>query len=295
MVLLTGVALAVIGAVGLTIRTLAIRVGTRNGRVLDALAVVFLLGTAVIVPVALVVSYPIYRLTPVSVIAFAIAGLANTMIGMAFHYTAIKRVGGSRAESIKASQALIATFIAIVFLGETLSLAHLGAIILITIGVVLLATDTADDPITGEKISTQEYVFPLGAALFFGIAPVFVKIGLAAGTHIFVGLAISWIVGGLGLFFYLFVRNELPTSVRLRPDLKSFVAAGVGTTVFMMAYYSGLAIAPVNVIVPIIQTSPLLVVVVSALFLRSHERITLQVIVGTIVLVSGAIGVTILG
>ena len=292
-----GVAFAVVAALGLAAQAVFLRLATRHGRIQDALIVGYVMNVLVIVPVALLVYYPDYGLTPLSIAAFVAAGLLGSLVGRAFHFAGIARVGASRAEAVKASQSLHAAIIAVVLIGEALTPAHLGAIVLVVAGLVLLATESADDPLTGEQFTLRSYAFPLAAAFFFGLQPAIAKVGLAEGTPVLVGLGISLPSAGVGYVALLRLRGTLPTVVEVRRSTSAwlYVAAGAGTTVFMVAFYSGLAVAPVNVVVPIVQTSPLVVVIVSALALRGHERITPRLVAAAIVVVAGAVGVTLLG
>lgn len=295
MVPTAGVAFAVVAALGLAAQAAFLRLATRDGRIADALVVGYAMNVLVIVPAALLRHYPDYGLTPVSIVAFVAAGLLGSLVGRAFHFEGVARVGASRAEAVKASQSLHAAFLAVLLLGEVLTLGRLGAIVLIVAGLALLATESTDDPLTGEALALRSYAYPLGAAFFLGLQPAVAKVGLAEGTPVLVGLGISLTAAGFGYVGLLRLRGALPTTVRIRANARLYVAAGAGTTVFMVAYYSGLAVAPVNVVVPIVQTSPLLVVFVSALALRGHERITPRLVVAAGVIVAGAVGVTLLG
>ena len=290
-----GVAFAVVAALGLATQAVFLRLATRDGRTADALVVGYAMNLLVIVPSAFVLYYPDLGLTPTSFAAFVTAGLLGSLLGRAFHFTAVSRVGASRAEAVKASQSLLAAFVALLLLGETLTPGRLGAIVLIVAGLVLLATESADDPLTGEELGPRSFAYPLAAAVFFGLQPAVAKVGLAEGTPVLVGLGISLVSAGFGYVTLLRVRGALPTAAGVRPNLRHYLAAGTGTTVFMVAYYSGLAVAPVNVVVPIVQSSPLVVVFVSALALRGHERITPRLVVAASVVVVGAVGVTLLG
>lgn len=290
-----GVAFAIVAALGLSTQAVFLRLATREGRIADALVVGYAMNLLVIVPSALLLYYPDYGLTPLSAGAFVVSGLVGSLVGRAFHFTAVSRVGASRAEAVKASQSLLAALVAVLLLGEVLTLPRLGAIVLIVAGLVLLATESADDPLTGEELSLRSFAFPLAAAFFFGLQPAVAKVGLAEGTPVLVGLGISLASAGFGYVLLLRARGTLPTVAGVRPTAKLYVAAGTGTTVFMVAYYSGLAVAPVNVVVPIVQSSPLIVVFVSALALRGHEQITPRLVVAAGVVVVGAIGVTLLG
>lgn len=290
-----GVLVALVGSVALAGQSLSLRVGTTGGRVGDAVVVGLAVNVLVIVPGALILHYPDYGLTVLSIASFVVAGVVGTMAGRVFYFGGIARAGASRAEAVKSSQSLHAALLAVLVVGEPLSAAHLGAIVLIVLGLALLASESADDPITGRDIGPAELAWPLAGAFFFGLEPVAAKVGLGEGTPALVGLSVKVASAGLGFLLYLRWRDALPSRESLGSDLKWFVAAGVANTTFVVAYYTGLSVAPVNVVVPIIQTSPLLVVLASAVFLKRYEPITPRLIAAALVVVAGAIGVTVLG
>jgi uncharacterized membrane protein len=63
----------------------------------------------------------------------------------------------------------------------------------------------------------------------------------------------------------------------------------------MTLYYVALQVAPVTLVIPIIATSPLVVVVLSRLFLPRLERVSPRLVAGAVVVVVGAIAVTVSG
>ncbi|MCW8173259.1 hypothetical protein D8S78_20125 [Natrialba swarupiae] len=86
-----------------------------------------------------------------------------------------------------------------------------------------------------------------------------------------------------------------PSLVR-KPYFKWYIAAGVATTFGLLAAFSAIQIAPVAIAVPLIQTSPLLVIVLSMLFLSSKlEKVTPAVLVSTVIIIVGATIVTLVG
>lgn len=295
MIAIFGVLVAIVGSFALAAQSLSLRVGTHEGRVGDAVVVGLAVNVFVVVPTALVLYYPDYGLTPVSIASFVAAGLVGTLLGRVFYFGGIAKAGASRAEAIKASQSFNAALLAVIVVGETLTMAHLGAIVLIVLGLALLATESADDPLTGEKIGWVALAYPLAGAFFFGLEPVLAKVGFAEGTPTLVALSLKVTAAGVGFLAYLAYRDELPTRRSVGSNLRWFLAAGVANTTFIVAYYTGLSVSPVNVVVPIIQTSPLLVVVASAFLLRRHERVSPRLVVAAVVVVAGAIGVTVFG
>jgi len=262
---------------------------------MDAVVIGLLTNVSVVIPYTVVRHYPEFGLTPQAIVAFTAAGLVGSMLGRAFYFGGISRAGASRAEAVKSSQSLHAALLAVVFVGETLTLPHLGAIGLIIAGLVLLATESADDPLTGETIPLRALAYPLAGAFFFGLEPVLAKFGFVVGTPVLVGVSFKVAAATVGFLGYLWWRDELPSVSSVGSDLRWFAAAGLANTIFVVAYYTALSVASVNIVVPIVQTSPLLIVLISAVVLRRYEKVTLRLAAAATIVVAGAIGVTLLG
>ncbi|RQH02349.1 DMT family transporter [Natrarchaeobius oligotrophus] len=295
MIDVVGVSLAIAAAVALSVAVICLRVGTDAGRSVDALVVVLFVNILLLVPVTVVIADPTAELTPTAIGAFAMAGLVGTFVGRAFFYASIERVGASRSEPIRASQPIYATLAAIVVLGEVLTFEHFVGIVLIVLGVGAISWETASSSMeyTGR---TYDLAFPFVAAVFYGVEPIFAKIGFADGTSVLVGLSIKTVAATVGFLAYLRWRNALPTATDLASgSLRWYVAAGVANTAFLFAYYAALEIAPVVLVVPIIQVSPLLVAVLSFVFLKRLENVTLPLVLSALVVVVGGVLVSLHG
>lgn len=292
-----GVLLAITGAFGLAGMSLGIRYGTVRTRSADALVVVLGVNILVLVPVAFVVADPFGALTVRSVAAFAAAGLVGTLIARALHFEGIKRVGSSRAEPLKSSQPLHATIIAVVVLGEMVSAGHAVALIAIVLGIALITYEhgRADTRVSG--VSVSGLALPFAAAFFYGIEPTFAKLGFAAGAGVLPGLVVKTVAAAIGFLAYLWWTRGVPGPGDIaRQEYPWLIGAGLANTWFLLAYYGALELEPVSVVVPLVQSSPLLVILVSILFVRDDlERVTWRLAIGAAVVVAGAIGVTVLG
>lgn len=293
MAALLGVGLVVFAALATAVQVLCVRVGTDGGRSADALVVVLLTNVCVLVPLGLVTGYPDYELTARAVVAFGSAGLVGTMLGRAFYYAGIARVGASRAEPIKGSMPLYATVVAVLVLGERLSSGRAIGIVLIVLGVAIVSRELATDS-RGVDANPRELLFPLVGAFFYAMEPTFAKVGFAEGTPVLVALSIKTLTATLTFLGYLRLRGALPSSAGLRASkLRWYLGAGLANTAFLLAYYAALEIAPVTLVVPIMQTSPLFVLVLSLAFLPRLERVTPRLVAAASVLVAGAVLVTV--
>lgn len=290
---LLGVVFALVAAVMIALTGLLVRVGTDKGRPFDAAVVVLVVNLVILLPITLVLYYPTFGVTPYSVAMFVLAGLVGTMLGRSLYFVSVSKIGASHSDAIKASQPLHATFIALLVLGETLTVEHLVGIAMITVGVAVVSLDLKSSQSAGSVPLRQRLAYlvvPLGAAFFYGIEPSFAKLGFAEGTPLLVGLTIKTVTAFVGLVAFLYWRGKLPRKADLaRGNTQWYVAAGFANTTFLGLYYGALEIAPVNVVVPLMQTSPFFVVLISYLALPRLERITWRLVGGTVAVISGAV------
>ena len=292
-----GVVLAILAGLLLALQSLTIRYGTVTARSSDALVVVLLVNLAVLVPIAV-----LFGKAPTGsrgdlygVAAFAGAGIAGVVFGRALHFEGIRRVGASRADAIKASQPLHASLIAVIVLNEVVTLGHLLAMVAIVAGVALITAEYR----TGAKAGTahlRDLSIPFAAALFFGLEPVFMSLGIQSDLSIWTGLATVTVSGTVAYALYLRIRGDVPRPWTFdRRELAWLVTAGLVNTGFLVAFYLALQLESVSLVVPLLQLSPLFVIGISALVVRdSLERITVRLVVASIIVVIGAIGVTLL-
>lgn len=296
---LVAVFVALAAALANACQSILIRIGTEDGEASHSVFVVILVNVFVLVPLVSAIYYPEYGLTRVSWLSFAAAGLLGTLLGRAFMYSSIQRIGASRTAPIVASQALIATVFGVVFLGESLTAAHGVGVVLIVIGVAVIAWETSNGRAKTE--SRRELLvgllLPLGAAFAYAGEPIFANYGFAEGTPAPAGLAVKTVAASLGFTLYLGWHDALPDrAVLWSRNTRWFVYAGLANTLFLLGYYLALEIAPVNVVVPIYMTNTLFVVVLSAVFMpRRLERVTARIAAAATVVVVGVLVVTVSG
>lgn len=287
-----GIGLATAAAFALAVHFLCIRKGTTGGTANDAVLVVMIVNIAILVPLVAVFYYPAYGLTTASLFWFVAAGLAGTMVGQICLYQGIDRIGANRSSPIQSTNALIATLLGVAFLGERLTATHGLGVVLVVGGVAAIAWETAqgngDDGIEGSLLLGM--LFPFGAAVAFGVEPIFATLGMEEGTPAPVGLALKTVAATLGFVLYLRLRDALPAMTALTSvDGRWFVLGGVGHTLFLLGYYVALSLAPVSIVMPFIITTPVFVVVLSWLFMPQHlERVTWPLVTGTAVVAVGS-------
>lgn len=294
---LIAVFMALGAAIALASQSLFLRIGTEQGNSFDAVFVVMSVNLIVLFPLVSVLYYPDYGLTRVSWVSFTAAGLFGTMLGRMLKFTSISRIGASRTEPIAASNALFATVLGVVLLDETLTVLHGLGIVLIVGGVAAIAWETSHE--NPDDLPVRELMIglliPFGAALAYGIEPIFASFGFGEGTPAPVGLLVKTVAASLAFVLYLRWHGDLPGFAALRSNnTRWFVLAGTANTLFLLGYYVGLSIAPVSIVVPIIITSTLFVVVLSAIFMPQRlEHVTWRLATAATVVVIGVLVITV--
>lgn len=285
-----GPGLAILAAVALAVQSLAVRLSTKSQSVSNVVSLIFVINLLVLVPLTLVVYYPDFALSRVSIASFAIAGLLGSFLARYFLFLGIHRLGASRAEPLKSTFPLVAVISAVVVLGEVLTLSLVVGVVLLIGGAIAVSWDARDSPVTPTgKAALVGLSFPLLAAVLLGIDPVFVKFGLAEGTPPLVGVTVRVIAAAAGFGLYLgWVRLRSGALATPTPT-RWVILSGVANTVYLAAFLAALASAPVSVVAPILGASPLFVLVGSVLFLQQDEKVTGRLVAGVLVLVAGVV------
>lgn len=287
---LLGVGFAVLAAVGLAVQSLAVRLGSKTHPVSDIVSVMFVANLLVVVPVTGVVEYPRYDVTPVSLLAFALAGILGSFVARFCYFVGIARIGASRTEPLKALFPAVSVGVAVVVLGESVTVPLLVGIALILggSGGVIVEARSSPTTATGRRF-WLDVLFPLSAALLLGIDPVFTKLGLAEGTPALVGVTIRIVAAAGGFALYLLWRGARVGVVPTVDVNRWLVVASLANTAYLLSYYAALVRTSVSVVTPVLGTSTLLVVVGSRVFLGDDERVTWKLVVAALVVVTGVI------
>jgi len=295
---LIGLTLAILAAVLLAVQNVLIRVATDGGDISDAIIVMMGVNLVFVAPLAAVLHYPAYGLSWEAGVAFAAAGIAGLVLGRICMFAGIEMIGASRTTPLVSASALVSTVLAVWLFGEAVVTSHAVGIGLIVGGVAIISWVTAVDEEFDPSIRNVGFalLFALGAAVFVGIEPILIRIGLDSGTPILVGLAVMMTTAFVSYAgYYRLSRNSFGSPFGT-PHTRWYVGAGLASTIGLLTYFGALASAPVVIAIPIIHTAPLIVLVLSIVFLpRRLERITRPLIAAAIIVVIGAVLVSLAG
>lgn len=285
----TGFLLAIIAALFAAVYQLLVRVSTESGDTNDALIIILIVNSSILLPLGIIWHTGTF-FEPVTVLYFVAAGLSGSMAGRAFNYMGIEKIGASRTSPITSANTLLATFLGIVVLKESYTALHIVGVVAIVIGIVYISYETSrhNPGNISRETAMRGLTFALLAFFFYGLEPIFAKLGLVTGMPFITGLAVKTIAAGIGFYLYLRWAHAVPALTFSNPNMRMYVLAGVVNTAFVLSYYAALQTAPVVLVHPIISTYTLFVIFLSYLFMPKHlERITIGLLLGALITAIG--------
>ena len=230
-------------------------------------------------------------LAPLSLLAtpmigyFMAAGFFAPAIGQTLGYVGMERIGVARSSPIVNTSPMFSSIFAVLFLGEIWLAQNILGTCLVILGVVILSTSR---PATGEW-DKKDVIYPLLAALAFGISTTLRKSGLMAihvpllaaavtvGTAFVVLLAIVWFRGGSAVLRF----NRRSSSWLFGGALINSAA--------ILSFFSALNVGTVVRVEPLVACNPLLTLVWASIFLRQLETLSWRVVAGALVTVAGTV------
>jgi drug/metabolite transporter, DME family len=227
---------------------------------------------------------------PKALLVFALAGVLSPFATQIMLFVSAAKVGISRASPLRNTTPLFAGLIAVLALGETLTVPIVAGTLLIISGASLLGMKDAKD--TGDY-NRLYLVLPVLAALLGGFSSPMRKFGYSLIDS--VTLAICLVQGGgfVALVTYLFLTGRHRELVFRRETLFWFGASGVLNSVAVALNMTALEMGDVVVVSPLIATTPLFTVLFSFIFLRSFERVTRKIAIGALAICLGGIVLTV--
>lgn len=268
-----------------------IRQGLRGGSAYGGFWVNLAVGTLCLW-IALAVAGRFGPLTASGIALFALAGLIGTVAGRLLRFMSIEKVGASVATAFNNLAPFISTGLAILILGERVTLPILAGTVVIVLGTVLLST-------SGRRVGFQpkHLALPILSATCFGIVAILRKLGLGTIGPV-PGFAINVTTAFVAFTIFLAVSGHFGaagnrgTLTFRGSSLVCFIAAGLAENIGVFMLLVALNFGQVNVVAPLASTGPIWALVMSLLFLRGIETVNLRVVIGGLLTVVGVYLIT---
>jgi drug/metabolite transporter, DME family len=280
--------LALVAAVCSALATVMIRLGLRHGSFYVGFWINVIVGVVGFWGAVLVLEPPdAYRATAIPL--FALSGVVGTAGGRLLRFVSIEKVGAPVAASIINLNPFIASGLAILVLGEHVTLPMMAGTSVIVLGTTLLS-------LSGRQVGFQplDLFYPFLSASCFGAVAIIRKLGLSHAGPLF-GSAVNITTALITFTTFLLASGNRQVLVWRGRGLGYFVGAGVAENLSVFLVLVALGLGEVSIVAPLAGTAPLFVLPFTSLFLKGVERLSGRVVCGAILIVLGVMLLTIRG
>lgn len=220
----------------------------------------------------------------------AVSGIIGLVIGDAFLFQAFVMIGPRISMLLMALVPVISTFLAWVFLGETLGLWQLIAIAITVSGVAWVVLES---PKAGVWQSSRHrglgLLAGLGGAFGQSFGLIAAKYGLAGDFPVLSGVLIRMLSAVIVIWTFTALRGKLRSTLVVFHNRKALLAIVGGSVVgpFIGVWLSLVAVhlAPVGIASTLMALAPVLILPIAHFFL--HDKVGFRAVFGTMVALAG--------
>jgi transporter family protein len=218
-----------------------------------------------------------------------LSGLATGASWLCY-FKALQLGNVNKVTPIDKSSTILTMILAILFLGESLTIVKVVAIILIGAGTYLMIQKKKDAKLP-EVHNTQWIIYAVFSAIFASLTSILGKIGIE-GVESNLGTAIRTIVVLIMAWVIVFTTGKQHMIKKIdRQSWIFLILSGFATGGSWLCYYRALQDGLASVVVPIDKLSILITIIFSYVFLK--ETLTRKALFGLILIVGGTLSLLI--
>jgi DME family drug/metabolite transporter len=241
----------------------------------------------VVLSLLLVLSPP--SLSWVAVGYFVVAGLLAATMGRTLNYMSIDRLGVPISTSLSGTNPLFTIVFASILIGEAVEVSTVAGTVLVVAGIALISGWGGEN-----GVNKRDLVIPLTAASFYALSSIVRKTALNMLPEPVLGAVVGALASLVTYPLVLRLMNRQGEIRLTKGSLPYFAAAGVSNSVAWITMFIATQGGSVSVVSAIIGANPLFGLLLSAVFLRSVDRITPRIIAGCLFIVAGVSAITLL-
>ena len=236
---------------------------------------------AVVAWSAAAVLVPIEEYSWQAVPYFALSGLIGTTGGRLFRVLAIQKVGAPVAAAVNNMTPLVASALAILLLGERVTLPIVGGTMVIVTGTILLS-------LSGRYVGfhVPHLAYPFIAASCFGTVQILRKLGLASAGPL-LGATINVTAALIAMTAFVAASGNVGALRCSRRSLLYFIGGGIAENGGVFLLLLSLGFGDVSVVIPLAGTAPLFVLALAYLFPSERGKLGWRIVAGVVLVVLG--------
>jgi drug/metabolite transporter (DMT)-like permease len=298
-----GVFLAALSAATFAFNNASARRGVLTGSVAQALAITVPIGVPIFLLAALATgtlgTLALFSGEAIALLAFA--GVLHFVVGRYGNFRAAQAIGANLSGPVIQLSLALTLALAVLVLREPLTPLRILGIALLALAPMLMRNDTPDPPVQDSAPPkfvpryAEGYAFALLAALVYGVTPFLIRLAVIhgdLGSGIAGGL-ISYTAATVAVALLLLWPGQWRHAREIKPEsLKWFTYSGVSVCIAQMFIYMAYAVAPLSVVVPVLQLHHALRLVFSRLLNPHHEIFGGRMILATALSLLGTVALS---
>ena len=241
--------------------------------------------SAVVLWCALPFFVPLSALDNPALLVFVAAGVFAPGIGRTLSYVGIEKIGVARSVPIANSSPIFASIFAVIFLAESRVPQNIAGTLLVISGVIVLSMAK---PAQG-KWRKVDVIYPLIGAVAFGASAILRKAGLELVNIPLLAAAVTAGTAALFSFALLQIQGGRQAFKLNRRSASWLCSAGFFNTAAMLSVFFALSHGKVVIVEPLVSSNPVTTLLLTSIFLRDVESLTLRVLLGAALTVIGTI------
>lgn len=212
---------------------------------------------------------------------FALSGLIGTTGGRLFRVLAIQKVGAPVASAVNNMTPLVASGLAILLLGEHVTLPIIGGTLVIVAGTILLS-------LSGRLAGFRplDLLYPFIGASCFGTVQILRKLGLASAGPL-LGATINVTAALIATTAFVAASGNLGSLRCSRRSLLYFIGGGIAENGGVFLLLLALGFGDVSVVIPLAGTAPLFVLGLAYLIPSERSKLGWRIVAGVALIVLG--------
>ena len=226
------------------------------------------------------------------VLFFLAAGIVGPFFGRIFLYSSIKKVGTAVASTFYEVKTLFSVIAALFFLNEFMNLAVFSGMFLMMAGTAIVSLEKSGGQLT-RKWTKKDLLLPIVSGACYGIAHALRKGGLNIVPSPTVGVMVQNI--GAMIFVPFIVLSNANRKRQLQIGQKGWILFGIVGLLQVLAQwclFKALEVGNVVVVSPLSSLSTFFVLLLTALFLRRHEKVTPKIVLGAALILAATLVLT---
>ncbi len=298
---------ALLAAIGYSLFNIFNRKGMMNnnpGNVWDirligsfSTLIVFCLGVVILAFFDMSIIQEFKHLNMQAVLLLLLSGVSGSFVGALLITMAVSQIGASQTSVLYGgSNPLFAVLLSIVLLSEIPDLIGMLSVLAIIAGIVIVGYHGHEGTVVLlEKTKLAGGIIALSAGLCFALAHmargIALNLGATPNTAFIIPQAMSLMA--ITVIFYTQSRKLKDLKKISRKSLYCYIGGGVGLLVGAYSTLIAFTMIPVWQAVAILSIQPLLILILSGLFLKQVDKISYRLVIGAFLVTLGVVSLNV--